>query len=405
MPSEINLGLFGCGVMGQRHIKGMARLQQVNRSRVGLVGVCDLVPENAERAAALAEQLLGQRPRIYASFAEMRKDVNVKVNAITLTTMPNAHVGLGIEALAAGVHVLCEKPIALTVKQGLRLIAAARAAGRKLSVAENYRRDPMNRLGKALLDAGVIGRPFLMTQSSSGSGEDVVITPWRHLKKSCGIAVDMGVHYTDILEYFLGPVSSVVGINAVVDAQRKGSDGKLHPADAEDLTAGVLQFASGAIGNYLLSMAGRGEGHFLRMIYGTQGSLKLPPDRSGQAVQCVQRVNGKDVPVPEAELLALVPSFKLDDTTAALFGGPHHAPRLSSYQMDWAAIDASLIAIEYDDLANAILNNCEPEVNGEQGNRSLALMYGFLESQRLGRMVSADELTSGQVSAYQDELE
>jgi predicted dehydrogenase len=401
MPSEINLGLFGCGVMGQRHIKGMARLQQVNRSRVVLVGVCDLVPENAERAAALAEQLLGQRPRIYASFAEMRKDVNVKVNAITLTTMPNAHVGLGIEALAAGVHVLCEKPIALTVKQGLRLIAAARAAGRKLSVAENYRRDPMNQLGKALLDAGVIGKPFLMTQSSSGSGEDVVITPWRHLKTSCGIAVDMGVHYTDILEYFLGPVSSVVGINAVVDEQRKGADGKLYPADAEDLTAGVLQFASGAIGNYLLNMAGRGEGHFSRMIYGTQGSLKLPPDRSGQAVQCVQRVNGKDVPVPEAELLALVPGFTLDNTTAALFGGP----RLSSYQMDWAAIDASLIAIEYDDLAHAILNDCEPEVNGEQGNRSLALMYGFLESQRLGRMVSADELTSGQVSAYQDELE
>ena len=397
MTSEINLGLFGCGVMGQRHIKGLAKLQQARRSRVELMGVCDLLSENAERAAVLAEQLLGQRPRIYANFAAMRNDVN----AITLTTMPNAHVALGIEALAAGVHVLCEKPIALTVKQGLRLIEAARTAKRKLAVAENYRRDPMNRLGKALLDAGVIGKPFLMTQSSSGSGENVVITPWRHLKKSCGIAVDMGVHYTDILEYFLGPVKSLVGLNAVVDAQRKGQDGTLYPADAEDLTAGIVQFASGAIGNYMLSMAGRGEGHFSRMIFGTAGSLSLPPDRSGQPVNCVQRVNGQDVPVPKEALLALVPSFKLDDTTAALFGGS----RLSSYQMDWADIDASLIAIEYDDLANAILNDCEPEVNGEQGNRSLALMYGFLESQRLGRMVSADELTSGRVSAYQDELE
>ena len=397
MTSEINLGLFGCGVMGQRHIKGLAKLQQAKRSRIELVGVCDLVLENAERAATLAEQMLGKCPRIFAGFEDMRS----VVNAITLTTMPNVHVALGIAALAAGAHVLCEKPIALTVKQGLRLIAAARTAKRKLSVAENYRRDPMNRLGKALLDAGVIGKPFLMTQSSSGSGENVVITPWRHLKKSCGIAVDMGVHYTDILEYFLGPVNSVVGLNAVVDEQRKGHDGTLYPADAEDLTAGVLQFASGAIGNYVLSMAGRGEGHFSRMIYGTGGSLSLPPDRSGQPLRCVQRVNGKDVPVPEEALLALVPDFKLDDTTAALFGGP----RLSSYQMDWTDIDASLIAIEYDDLANAILNDCEPEVNGEQGNRSLALMYGFLESQRLGRMVSADELTSGRVSAYQDELE
>ena len=393
----VELGLFGTGVMGQRHIKGLARLRQVNRQRIELVGVCDLVPENAERAAALAEQVLGKRPRIYPNFAAMRPDVS----AITLTTMPNAHVALGIEALAAGMHVLCEKPIALTVKQGLRLIEAARTARRVLSVAENYRRDPMNRLGKALLDAGVIGQPFLMTQSSSGSGENVVITPWRHLKKSCGIAVDMGVHYTDILEYFLGPIAHVVGLNAVVDAQRKGNDGTLHPADAEDLTAGTVQFASGAIGQYLLNMAGRGEGHFVRMIYGTGGTLKLPPDRSGQPVQVVQRVNGKDVAVPENELLTRVPSFRLDDATAALFGGH----QLTSYQMDWAEIDASLIAIEYDDLANAILNGQEPEVNGEQGNRSLALMYGFLESQRLGRMVSADELVSGRVSGYQDELE
>ncbi|NJM42009.1 MAG: Gfo/Idh/MocA family oxidoreductase [Anaerolineae bacterium] len=392
----IPLGLFGTGVMGQRHIKGMARLRGVGLQRIELVGVCDLLPANAERAADLAEQLLGQRPRVFPNFAAMQH----AVSAITLTTMPNTHADLGVEALAAGKHVLCEKPIALTVKQGLRLIEAARAANRKLSVAENYRRDPMNRLGKALLDAGVIGQPFLMTQSSSGSGENVVITPWRHLKRSCGIAVDMGVHYTDILEYFLGPITGVAGLNAVVDKQRKGSDGALHPADAEDLTAGTAQFASGAIGHFLLSMAGRGEGHFARMIYGTGGTLKLPPDRSGQAVQLVQRVNGQDVAVPEGDLLALVPNFKLDEATAALFGGQ----RLSSYRMDWADIDAGLIAIEYDDLANAILNDSEPEVNGEQGNRSLALMYGFLESQRLGRFVSADELVSGRVSGYQDEL-
>ncbi len=392
----IKFGLFGTGVMGQRHVKALGRLHKVGRSRIELAGICDLIPANAEKAADLAEQLMGKRPRIYKDFAEMRPDID----AITITTMPNVHVDLGVQAVNAGVDVLVEKPIALTTKQGLQLVRAARAAGRKLAVAENYRRDPINRLAKALLNSGAIGKPFLVVQSSSGSGENVVITPWRHLKKFCGIAVDMGVHYTDIFEYFMGPISGVFGQNAIVDATRKGNDGKDYPADAEDLSVGTVRFESGAIGNFLLSMAGRGEGHFTRTIYGTGGSLGIPGDRSGKPLNLVQRKDGKDVPVAADDVLGLVPDFKLDDTTAALFGGS----RLASYQLDWTDIDAGLIAIEYDDLVSAILDNREPEVNGEDGLRSLALMYGFLESERTGRMLSADELISGKISAYQDEL-
>ena len=393
------LGLFGTGVMGQRHIKGLGKLHQAGRLPFRLAGICDLIPENARKAAALAGELLGYAPQVYKNFAEMHRAQ--PLDAITLTTMPNTHVALGLEAFAAGVHVLCEKPVATTVKDSWQLVRAGRAAVRKLAVAENYRRDPMNRLGKALLDAGVIGKPFLMVQSSSGSGEQVVITPWRHLKKFCGIAVDMGVHYTDILEYYLGDVATLVGMTDIVDAQRKGTDGALHPVDAEDLAAGTLRFANGAMGHYLISMAGRGQGHFTRAIYGTGGSLILPPDRSGQPVQLVQRIDGRDVAVPQSELLALVPGFALDDTTAALFGGA----RLTSYEMAWADIDANLIAIEYDDFAAAILHDHEPEVNGEMGLRSLALMYGFIESQRAGRVLSAEDLVSGAVAGYQDELE
>lgn len=396
--NALTYGLFGTGVMGQRHIKGLGQLHKVGRLPVRLAGICDLIPENAQKAANLAEELLGVRPQIFANFAEMHRAL--KLDAITITTMPNVHVDLGVEAFAAGVHVLCEKPVATTVKESWRLVQAGRNAGRKLAIAENYRRDPMNRLGKALLQAGAIGAPYLAIQSSSGSGESVIITPWRHLKKFCGIAVDMGVHYTDIFEYYLGHVESVAGFNLVVDKQRKGNDGKLYPADAEDLTTGILRFKSGVVGNYLIDMGGRGAGHWMRIIHGLGGSLNLPPDRTGKPIQLTQRRDGKDVPVATEDLLALVPDFHLDDTTAALFGGD----RLTSYQLDWAIIDANLLAIEYDDFAQAILQDREPEVNGEDGLRSLALMYGFIEAERAGRMLSADELVSGAASAYQDEL-
>jgi predicted dehydrogenase len=395
----LKLGIFGTGVMGQRHIKGLGQLHKVGRLPFELAGICDLNPANASRGADLAEQLLGVRPRTFGSFAEMHAAVGL--DAVTITTMPNVHVPLGIEAANAGVHVLCEKPVATTVKESWRMVRALRNADCKLAIAENYRRDPINRLARALITAGAIGTPYLAVQSSSGSGENVIITPWRHLKKFCGIAVDMGVHYTDILEYLLGPISHLAGMGSVVDKQRKGADGTLHPADAEDLAVGVLRFRSGAMANLLLDMAGRGQGHWLRVVYGTGGSLHLPGDRTGKPLALTRRIDGKDVTLSAEEILALIPDFRLDPTTAALFGGE----RLTSYELPWADIDANLIGIEYDDFAAAIRDDREPEVNGLDGLRSLALMYGFMESDRVGRMLSADELVRGNAATYQDEIE
>jgi predicted dehydrogenase len=393
-----SLGQFGCGVMGQRHIKGMGRLHAAGLMNFQLAGVCDLIPESANRAADLAHELLGHRPQVFSSFAEMH--AAIPLNGISITTMPEAHVDLGIEAVNAGVPVMVEKPIALTTREGKRLVDAAREAGVTLAVAENYRRDPMNRLAKALLDAGAIGTPFLAMQASNGSGESVIITPWRHLKKRCGIVVDMGVHYTDILEYLLGDITSVQGYNAVVDKQRVGNEGKLYPADAEDLSVGAAKFKSGAIANWMLSMAGRGEGYSHRAVYGTAGSMVLPGDRNGRPIRLTVRRDGKDIPVSEEEQLAMVPDFTLHPVTAALFGGE----RLSHYDMPFADIDANLLAIEYEDFVDAVVNKREPDVTGEMGLRSLALVYGFLESERAGRAISGDELLSCAVHAYQDEL-
>ncbi len=306
----------------------------------------------------------------------------------------------GIQALQAGAHVMVEKPITLTVREGRDLINAARTHGRKLSVAENYRRDPINRLARALIDAGALGRVFFAIQSSSGSGERVIITPWRHLRSSCGIGIDMGVHYADILEYLLGPVECVAGMGDVVDVRRRDTDGNWHDADAEDLLLGIARFRSGALANLVLNLAGRGETHYQRIVYGTAGSLSIPRDRTGEPLVLTLRENGQERTLSGEDQLRLVPDFALDDTTAALFGGE----RLTSYVLDWADVDANLLAIEHDDFARAILDDREPEVTGEAGLRSLALIYGFLESERLGRFLSMDELLTGEDAPYQLEL-
>jgi predicted dehydrogenase len=391
------LALIGCGVMGRRHIKGMGRLHAVGKKAFDLAAVCDVFPASADAAADIARDLIGVRPQTFNDVSAMFRAV--KLDGVIITTTPETHVEIGLQALDAGLHILAEKPITLTVREGMVLVAAARDAGRKLGVAENYRRDPINRLARALLDAGAIGRPFLAVQASSGAGESVIITPWRHLKAKGGITVDMGVHYTDILEYLLGDIESVFGMNAVVDAERIDANGARHPADAEDLSVGVARFTSGALANWMLSMAGRGAGYFKRAIYGTGGSLEIPADRTGKPLQLVQRHDGKDAEI--ADPLALVPDFHTDPVTAALFGGE----RLTSYDLTWADIDANLLGIEQADFCDAIVHDREPEVTGAFGVRSLALAFGFLESGMIGRPVSADEMLSGAARAYEASME
>jgi predicted dehydrogenase len=92
-----------------------------------------------------------------------------------------------------------------------------------------------------------------------------------------------------------------------------------------------------------------------------------------------------------------VPDFHLDPVTAALFGGE----RVTHYELEWAVTDANLLGVEQADFVAAVTEGRAPEVTGEQGLRSLALVFAFLEAGLLGRMVHVDEILSGQASAYE----
>jgi predicted dehydrogenase len=395
----LRLAIVGCGVMGRRHVLGLGRLRDVDRASFELVAACDTAPENAAALADLAKRTLGTRPQVFASLEAMA-DVAV-IDALDLTTAPALHLALAREAFAAGWHVIVEKPIALTVRDGREMIAAARQAERVLAVAENYRRDPINRLARALLDAGAIGRPYLAMQTFSAWGGRVIITPWRHRQAAGGIAIDMGVHYADVLEYLLGPIQTVVGMGALVDHVRVASDDSQVTADAEDLTVGVGRFANGALASWTLDLAGRGEELFTRRVHGTGGTLFIPNDRTGQPLALTVTRSGAPRAVDPEDQLALVPGFTLHATTAALFG----QERLASYDFPWTDIDANLVAIELDDFARAISTGDSPEVSGEMGLRSLALAYGILESERAGRILAVEEILDGRTTSYQDALE
>ncbi len=414
---KLRLAIVGCGGMGNRHLRALAELQRQGLSRFQLVAACDRVAENAHLLADEAEQRLGVRPAVALTQAEL---VPLGVQAVDVTTTPRYHHSVVCEALQRGWHVMCEKPVGLTVASCRAMEAAHADTGLIFSVAENYRRDPMNRLGKALLDAGVIGQPRLMIHNMLGGADRMTISVWRHMKDQSGVLLDVGVHFTDILEYYLGRATVVFGQTRLHETVRRnpaaGKDDdmtsnpagiygrwqKVMPATfkptAEDASYGTIAFESGVVAQFVEDHAAHGRGFFQRRLYGSRGSLELPNDRSGSPVRV--HLSGGET-VADAAVLELVPDFALEPATAALFGGD----RLWRYGLPFVEIDPRIIAIEYAEFGRAIAEGEAVEVDLQQGMRSVALAYALLESNAVGRAVALDEVLAGAVDTYQRDID
>lgn len=413
---KIPLAIVGCGGMGHRHMYGLAELHNAGLSPFELVGACDPVRANAESLADEAEERIGVRPAVVERM-EMLEALGVV--AVDITTTPRYHHTVAEEALERGWHVMVEKPVGLTVRASNRIRRAAEGSGKIVSVAENYRRDPMNRLGKALLEAGVIGSPRLMIHNTMGGGNQMTISVWRHQKDESGVLLDVGVHFADILEYYLGPVSTVYAQSrlhepirhnpAAGPAGRSSSNpagvyGKWQKempaqfeATAEDASYATILFESGAVCQFIEDHAGHGQGVWTRQIHGSGGALELPPDRSGQLITLHR--DGESI--CDAGLLDLAPDFYLEPAAAALFGGE----RLWGYDIPFPETDRKLIATEYAELGRAIEDGGSIEVDAYQGARSVALSYAMLESNAAGKALAMEDVLGEKVDAYQLEID
>ncbi|MCZ6676304.1 MAG: Gfo/Idh/MocA family oxidoreductase [Candidatus Poribacteria bacterium] len=415
MSEKIRLAIVGCGGMGHRHMYGLAELHRTGWERFELVGACDPVRDNAESLANQAAEHFGSRPAVVTDLDGLAA---LGVEAVDVTTTPRYHHTVAVETLERGWHTMVEKPMGLTVRACNLIARAAAASDAILSVAENYRRDPINRLAKALLNAGVIGDPRFLIHHAIGGGDRMLISVWRHQKDQSGVLLDVGVHYTDMMEYLLGEIQTVYAQTRLYEPIRKnpaagsGTSGsnpagvygrwqKEMPAEfeatAEDAAYATLTFKNGVVGQYIEDHAGRGQGVWARHIYGSRGSMVLPGDRSGGNLTL--HVDG-EAAINNEKILDLVPDFHLDAVTTDLFGGN----RLWCYEFPFPETDRKIIAIEYGDFAEAISGEHPVEVDAEQGTRSVAVSYAILESGETGRLITIDEMIAEQVDDYQREI-
>lgn len=388
--------------MGRRHVAGLAALRERFASW-RLTAVCDVDSTAAERTAALAAELLGERPAVYTELARMIEGEPSLV-AADVVTETALHHPCTLTALDAGLHVLTEKPIATTVGEAREMIAAAERAQRRLGVAENYRRDPLCRLTKSILDAGVIGVPRFALDASVDAGGSMLLhgTPWRARRsRGGGFVVEQGVHLADLLLYYLGDVESIVAEVRILERRvvstTSSDDRSWLDADAPDTAFALLRFASGATAQVTWTHASHGMALRLGTIHGSRGTLETPEPRIGASP--VVHLGGGGRRLVGDDLLELVPGFSLDEVTARLFGD---RARWASYAVDAARIDALLIAIELEDFSRAIEEGRDPEVDGAAGRRSLAVVCGILAAGRTGGRVTMAEVLGEELPAGSD---
>ena len=405
--TQIKIALVGCGGMGTRHLYGLKELTDTPFCRVELAALCDINRENGERAAGEVERMMGFRPPVYTDLEEMAKAIP-DLDAVDVVTDPSFHHDVVCQALDLGLHVMVEKPFGMTIKTCRMMMDAAERNGKLISVAENYRRDPSARLARHMIEQGAIGDVYGAVLHSVRAGKRIFITPWRHMKERAGPLLDMGVHYTDLIRYQLGEVREIYADARLIETEREktpeeGSQYGFYqdrhkamaetvPATAEDSASALFRMESGIALNFMMQLAGP-VSFGRQMIWGIEGLIEGFGNRGSQ----IKLVEMDGTVVEQAELLTRFPDFEIEPLA------DHFFP--TKVSVGDKAVDWKLIALEYHELSEAILDGRDLEIDGEEGLRDVAASHALCESAIAGRAVTMDEVCAGEVYAYQREID
>jgi predicted dehydrogenase len=257
-------GLIGCGDIAQRRVApalsalATCELHAVTRSR-------------ADRAESFAREFGAKQ--WYASWQELLADKDV--DAVYVATPVHLHAVQSIAAAEAGKHVLCEKPMAINVKECDDMIAACRANNVKLGIAYYRHFYPVIDRIKRVITSGEIGTPVLVQINAFEWFDPKPDHPRYWLVKTefagGGPMFDFGCHRIEALLNIFGPVKQVTSIVANVALDR----------EVEDTATALFQFESGTCGVLAVTHAAREPRDTLDVV-GTKGSIAVPVLNSGE---------------------------------------------------------------------------------------------------------------------------
>jgi predicted dehydrogenase len=340
---EIGFGIVGCGIICNQHVDAV---NEAPGARIA--GFCDVDVGKAKDYAKAFDV-----PH-YSNLDAMLE--NDRVHAVCLCTPSSLHADLAIAAARAGRHVFTEKPMAVTLEDIDAMIDACKKANVKLGVVFQRRAIPKFALIKKVIEAGEIGTPILgsaymkyfRSQDYYDSGD--WRGTWRYDGGGC--LMNQGIHLIDLLLWFMGPAKSVRG--KIATLARK--------METEDVAAAAVEFESGALGvvegttaAYPLDIPHRLE------IHGDRGSIMI----KGEKISRWQIMNENGMPVDRLQT-----------------AGPDEKESLD-LEEGWNDGHRVLVA----DMANAIREDRDPLISGEEGKKAVELILAIYQSSKEGKPV------------------
>jgi UDP-N-acetylglucosamine 3-dehydrogenase len=265
----VKYGVIGCGAIGQRrHIP-----ECIANPDSKLVALADPV---AERVAELGKKYGAKH---YTDYKEMLKDKDVE--AVVIAGPNSLHASQSIDALNAGKHVLCEKPMATSRDDAKAMMKAADKNGKYLMIGLNQRLMPPHVRAKEILDSGKLGKALAFRTAFKHPGpEGWSVDGGRSwfFKKSeafMGVTGDLGVHKADLMRWLLGQeFTEVGGLLGTLD--KRDAQGKL--IDIDDNAYLTMKTNAGVIGSMILSWTNYGAEENYTVVYCQNGVLSIGTD-------------------------------------------------------------------------------------------------------------------------------
>lgn len=360
--SKRRFAIVGCGVIHTAHVEAIRALGE----EAELVAVCD---EVGNRAQEIGEKL-GVR-----SFNDLTAMLDWgQFEILNVCTPSGLHGSCGILGAKAGKHLVCEKPIDVTLEAADALIAACKENKVKLEVISQHRFSSGMQLLKGWLDEGKLGKlvygesvtKWYRTQAYYDSGG------WRGTWEldGGGALMNQGVHYVDQLRWIMGPVKSVAATMGTLAHER---------IEVEDIVSATIEFQSGAVGTLLASTAMYPGYKQSLEIYGTQGTVLIDNSRVrhaqfgvGDEEQGMFSVKAPEPIVKDGIFTAT--GEKADVTTSQGAADPR-------------AISNSGHIAHLRDLLDAIETDRETFMNGEEARNALELIVGIYQSAKTGKRI------------------
>ena len=337
---KIRFALAGCGRIARNHFSALAE----HAARAELVAISDVDKQALQDAAAVT----GAKP--YEQLAVLLKDVDVDV--VVLSTPSGLHSEQAILIAETGRHVMTEKPMATRWEDAKRMVSACDAAGVRLFVVKQNRRNATLQLLKRAVDGNRFGRIYMVSinvfwtrpQSYYDSAR------WRGTWEFDGGAfMNQASHYVDLLDWLIGPVESLQAYTATL----------ARDIEVEDTGVMNLRWRSGALGSVnvtMLTYPKNLEGSIT--ILGEKGAARV----GGVAVNEIQHWEFADPHEDDAR----VRDASYQTTSVYGFGHP----------------------LFYDNVIKVLHGEAEPETDGREGLKSMEILIATYLSARDGRRVS-----------------